>query len=87
MSRYIDENEVYKLVGDIGIAKIHCAQIDDLPRADVAEMKHGKWIEKKDGFACSNCKKRAGSRYGISGAYLSNYCPHCGAKMDEKVSD
>ena len=35
MSRYIDENEVYKLVGDTGIAKIHCVQIDDLPRADV----------------------------------------------------
>lgn len=84
MSRYIEENEVYKLLGETGIAKIHCAQIDDLPRADMQEVKRGKWIEKKDGFACSNCRKKAGSQYGIRGAYLSNFCPNCGSKMDEK---
>ena len=35
MPRYIDEKDVYALVEPIGIAKVHCSQIDVLPRADV----------------------------------------------------
>ena len=58
--------------------------IETAPTVDAVEVIHSKWLEKKDGFACSNCRKRAGSQYGISGAYLSNYCPNCGAKMDGK---
>ena len=58
--------------------------IETAPTVDAVEVIHSKWLEKKDGFACSNCGKRAGSKYGSRYAYLSNYCPHCGAKMDEK---
>ena len=50
--------------------------------ADVQEVRHGKCISKPDGFACSECKKKAGTAYGKVGAYLSKYCPNCGAKMD-----
>lgn len=35
MSRYIEENEIYKLVEPRGMTKVHCSQIDELPRADV----------------------------------------------------
>lgn len=35
MPRYIDEKDVYALVEPHGTAKVHCAQIDELPRADV----------------------------------------------------
>ena len=35
MPRYIDEKDVYALVEPRGIAKVHCSQIDELPRADV----------------------------------------------------
>lgn len=35
MARYINENDVYKLVEPNGTAKVHCSQIDELPRADV----------------------------------------------------
>ena len=35
MARYIEENEIYKLVEPRGTAHIHCSQIDELPRADV----------------------------------------------------
>lgn len=35
MPRYIEETEIYKLVEPSGIAKVHCVQIDELPRADV----------------------------------------------------
>ena len=36
MARYIDEKDVYALVEPRGVAKVHCSQIDELPRADVA---------------------------------------------------
>ena len=35
MPRYIDEKDVYKLVEPRGTARVHCSQIDELPRADV----------------------------------------------------
>ena len=36
MSRkYIDEKDVYRLVEPTGVARVHCSQIDELPRADV----------------------------------------------------
>ena len=46
---------------------------------DVAPIIHAKWTDNTNGtFTCSNCNKKA-SR--------GNYCPHCGAKMDEKSED
>lgn len=33
--RYIDEKDVYRLVEPTGTARVHCSQIDELPRADV----------------------------------------------------
>lgn len=35
MTQYIDEKDVYKLVEPMGTARVHCLQIDELPRADV----------------------------------------------------
>lgn len=35
MPRYIDEKDVYALVEPTGTARLHCSQIDALPRADV----------------------------------------------------
>ena len=60
--------------------------IIDAPAADVAPVRHGRWvdaypdIESNPMFMygiCSEC----GFEQGIS-KYL-NYCPNCGAKMDE----
>lgn len=56
--------------------------IKNQPAADVAEVRHGKWIRhKKDGaifadYECSIC-----SAY-PTGGIRSYYCPNCGAKMD-----
>ena len=59
--------------------------IDKFPAADVAEVRHGKWIRMEDDvvywYACSECKKRIPkTEYGNDA--WSNYCPNCGAKMD-----
>lgn len=36
MARYLNESDVYNLLGECGMATVHCSQIDVLPRADVA---------------------------------------------------
>ena len=45
-------------------------------------VKHGRWIETKNGFHCSNCKRKPGQHPTKRGVFLSDYCPNCGAKMD-----
>lgn len=45
------------------------------PAADVAEVRHGRWIHHEDGvFTCSEC--------GNAESNDSYYCRLCGAKMD-----
>lgn len=58
--------------------------IEDMPAADVAPVRHGRWIEQEKYtfgvmYDCSIC----GSRI-LDNGHSWNYCPNCGAKMDEK---
>lgn len=52
--------------------------IDSEPAADVAPVRHGRWVDTDYEFAqCSLCK------YPVYAAWnATNYCPNCGAKMD-----
>ena len=57
--------------------------IEDVPAADVVEVKHGKWEENRYAFCnvCSECGTIV-DRIAIkwqSGEL--NFCPNCGAKM------
>lgn len=57
--------------------KFAMAYIQHLPTADVEPVRHGRWeqsIFAEDFKRCSVCSS-IWSR-------TSNYCPHCGAKMD-----
>ena len=61
------------------LAELLCQFADDTPTANVAEVKHGEWVDNgiQDSMlsGCSLC--------GFScGACTFNYCPNCGAKMD-----
>lgn len=51
----------------------------DIPSADVAPVRHGRWVvvdaEEPRRYGCSIC--------GRLSWYMDNYCPNCGAKMDE----
>nr|DAG26284.1 MAG TPA: PROTEIN/RNA Complex, archaeal, ribosomal, 50S, protein.0A [Caudoviricetes sp.] len=52
-----------------------CRNIKNMPAADVAEVRHGRWIHHEDGvFTCSEC--------GNAESNDSYYCRLCGAKMD-----
>ena len=63
--------------------------IELLPAADVAEVKHGKWIQEQIKIenmsivryrhTCSECGGQAD--FLLRELHYS-YCPHCGAKMD-----
>lgn len=57
------------------------AVVRDFPAADVAEVKHGKWIRMdSDNEAISKCSV---CQFPVSTFWNeSNYCPNCGAKMD-----
>ena len=55
--------------------------IDDLmeiPPADVAPVRHGRWLfvdtDIEQFFLCNRCKKKE--------YWESNYCPNCGCRMD-----
>lgn len=55
--------------------------LDEMPAADVMPMKHGHWISENFYTHCSVCGKMAiYDKYGQE--FESDYCPHCGAKMD-----
>ena len=67
--------------------------IDSEPAVDVAPVVHGRWeleYETYGKMRCSVCKKealieKAIGDVGVITIYVdSNYCPNCGAKMDEK---
>ena len=53
--------------------------IDKMPTVDAEPVKHGHWIDEQKGrwiyAKCSLCNTVHDVR--------SNYCPTCGAKMDE----
>ena len=57
----------------IGLIEAH-------PAAQAGTVVHGKWEISCDGYYpyCTNCM------YEPKSGVLTNYCPHCGAKMDGK---
>ena len=58
--------------------------IENFPNADVAPVRHGRWEEASDGdgIVCPFCRTDFCTI--IYDTEYFNYCPNCGAKMDEK---
>ena len=87
MSRLIDADglkrqALFGITNDgIGMHVVTIEQIDAQPTIEAEPVRHGHWEEDKNYNAalqrCSVCKRLI--YYGC----LMNYCPHCGAKMDE----
>ena len=72
-----------------------CAySIDDEPSADVTPVIHAHWIKEKKVFGqsawrCTHCGNSLKVRNDTfnAGRGECNYCPNCGAKMDEKTEE
>ena len=79
MSEYIERKALRDTLYDADAITMSGVKIlNQFPGADVAPVRHGRWIASHNEFcACSICK------YPV---YLmwdqTNYCPNCGAKMD-----
>ena len=85
MAEYIEREKAYDAVmlavcEKVGQLKATIA-IDLIPAADVAPVVHGRW---ECGCQCSVCGDRHGPYNSRHKPYY-NFCPNCGAKMDEEV--
>lgn len=76
----------WRFIYEIGEVPCRACSVDDMksefedaPTIDAEPVKHGRWVETdRDDpcyYACSLCGKRSD--------FEENYCPNCGAKMDE----
>ena len=84
MAEYIKRTEALDITtrtcGDYAAA---WWEIRKLPAADVAPVRHGRWVtqdETRTKFMCSLCESK---NYGGH----EKFCPNCGATMDGGDSD
>ena len=58
--------------------------VENLPSADVAPVRHGRWEKQSGLYSCSECGTTC--PYDVQADVIEywacNYCPNCGAKME-----
>ena len=87
MDEYIEREAAYKTImsepPDAHYPKWYADKILAIPAADVAPVRHGRWIE--GGYVCGEtewqCSVCTETEWRTSAGRLK-YCPFCGAKMD-----
>lgn len=101
MAKYIEKNEAQKRIASIATLAKSDAQealmgrvlycIDHIPAADVATVRHGRWLSWDElhggntlaknvlGVFCSKCIRQSDSK--------THFCPNCGARMDLKEEE
>lgn len=84
MSDYIEREAAQSAVWEEDNQTDMILAIGSLPAADVAPVRHGRWIPSDyTGDCCYTCSECGFER----DAYLldvGNYCPECGTLMDGK---
>ena len=50
--------------------------------ADVAQIRHSRWIKTEDGAECEKCGREAVYQIVDDHLEYEPWCPHCGSKMD-----
>lgn len=86
MTRYIDADFFLKEYCEPypEICKAMSAAIRHMPTADVAPVRHGKWISGNPICPCCGEDKFKDLDADIWADWQPQYCPNCGARMDEK---
>ena len=89
MPSYIEAGELLMELNDTDIFDTYndysmvIDTIDNFPTADVAPVRHGRWViieilcgggKERKYYRCSECNK--------ANVIRSNYCGNCGARMD-----
>ena len=97
MAEYIEREAAKRIVDNIdtwssGWRDYAKLQMDSLPAADVAPVRHGRWKSfdltwGRSVYACTAC----GDAFGVPTEYMGEpmyaYCPYCGARMDVPDTD
>lgn len=79
---YIERQEVYSKINELPLTEDAAMEIlwaiNNIPTADVAPIRRGRWIKEENGvIVCSEC----GEEHEWED-YRATYCEDCGAKMD-----
>lgn len=94
MKEYIERvTALNALIRALGYCQCANDVITRIPAADVAEVRHGRWIEDERTYPgpglknnlCSVCGEIAGAwKEGLAPERKWAYCPACGARMDKE---
>ena len=83
MKEYIEKADAINLLwlfADESCASV-VSDFEGLPAADVAEVRHGRWIFEPGKIPyCSECKE-----YSDDGDKGATFCPWCGARMNKEA--
>lgn len=87
MDEYISRHEAIRAVQlSYGNYEATRKAIFELPAADVAPVRRGRWKYNTDFYVwrCSECGENPhkGTGVVVSEENLPAYCPHCGARME-----
>ena len=96
MSKYVNAADAAEKIAEkhgIPIADL-VDTFAEIPAADVAEVRHGRWTIAEDDYyglnivKCSVCHEEWCFEEGDDVFDLNyHYCPNCGAKMGKEVAD
>ena len=92
MAEYIDRETAiawfmpYAHAGESIDADVVISDIKGMKAADVAPVRHGRWIDKGEYAVCTECGGRSGTQYdGVEPVPLmTQFCPNCGANMESE---
>lgn len=72
-----------------GMARMRRMVIEDIHAAPTIEpeVRHGRWKKKNGEIYCTNCKKSKWSESFKLMLQGFDFCPNCGAKMDDHIAD
>lgn len=88
MTRLIDADTLIRntIYNPLHVPYITKSDIEAAPTVDAVPVRHGKWISigHKLSRICSVCYSDEPYKFADDNANVYDYCPHCGARMDEK---
>ena len=85
MTEYIERKALRDTLYDADAITMSGVKIlNQFPSADVAPVRHGRWVSVPHKLArvCSVCNRDEPYKFADIDADVYDYCPNCGAKMD-----
>ena len=89
MAEYVEREKVLSKAAPVAGCFSDMISVYDvamLPAADVAPVRHGRWgthSDRPDSLICSVCN----CGFDMWKHDPHNYCPNCGAKMDDELNE